>query len=83
MACCNDWSLDRSHVAACAITITADAATSDSTVRKVTGRISCSGLEDGNTGTTSSDLTGNFAVFSRIWCDPLAPVKPCVTPPPQ
>lgn len=79
----NIWSLDRSHVAACAITITADAATNDRTIRKVTGRISCTGLEDGNTGTTTSDLTGRFAVFTQIWCDPLTPVKPCVTPSPE
>jgi hypothetical protein len=77
------WSLDRSHVATCAIAITADAATRDRTIRKITGSISCRGLEDGNTGTTTSALTGHFAVFTQIWCDPLAPVKPCVTPSPE
>lgn len=79
----NIWSLERSHVAGCDIRVTAATATSDRTIMQVRGRISCHGLEDGNTATSSSDLTGRFDVFSEIWCDPLAPVQPCVTPSPD
>jgi hypothetical protein len=79
----NIWSLERSSVAACAIEITADVAMRDPTVREARGRITCHGLDDGNSATSTSDLTGHFDVFAEIWCSALAPVRPCRTPPPE
>jgi hypothetical protein len=76
----NTWTLEGSVLGVCVIGITADAATSDGTIREIRGRITCHGLYDRTQHTTSAELDGHFDVFAEIWCNGDQPVRPCRSP---
>lgn len=80
----NEWSMN-SNAASCAVTVTSDKAMRNTTIRKISGSISCHGLYDANLHTDTVELTGRFDVFAQIWCSSTSPnqqVAPCIPEPP-
>jgi hypothetical protein len=82
------WGLDASFVGirrtqpgSCVLRVTADMATGNPTVRRLTGNVSCDGLYDKNNGTTSTALSASFDVFAWVFCGNTTSM-PCVSPQP-
>lgn len=76
------WSTDQSSSAACTVRVTADRATKDRTIRRITGTLACHRLYDAARRSRSTALTGHFDVFAQVACGGSGPAQPCVTLPP-